>query len=103
MYDTNRGGINELARLHRKAPQFPVPLTKQARTQVAALLMRHGEAVVGNTLLAVAKDRCFSTLQNCAGFYILGLSDDVCAAAGTADQAGIEEAIRWAEAEPVCS
>ncbi|GKS87464.1 MULTISPECIES: hypothetical protein [Comamonadaceae] len=103
MTKPNRKGSNELARLRRTARQFPVPLTTQARTQVTALLRRHEEAVVGTTLLAVDRDDFFTTPDNSTGFYILGLSDDVCAAAETVDQAGIAEAIRWAEAEPVWS
>ncbi|GKS97437.1 hypothetical protein [Acidovorax sp. SUPP2825] len=103
MTKPHRAATNELARLRRTARQFPVPLTLQARTQVTALLRRHEEAVIGTTLLAADQDDFFATAQNCSGFYIIGLSDHECAAAETVDPAGIEEAIRWAQAEPILS
>ncbi len=95
------GGANEIGALHRRSKQFCSPLPVEQREQVIAHLKAHGSVVIGDTLLALDFDNTFKTGQNPTGAFIVGARNEILAAAETADQKGIAEALRWAETQPV--
>lgn len=95
------GGVNEIAQLYRSASTFEIPPSSDIRDSVKTHLQQHGTVVIGTVLLAVDNESFFATASNPNGRYILGASEQgICAAANTADEKGMMEAIEWAIAEP---
>lgn len=82
-------GSNEIGKLHRAAKRFCIPLSSEQREQAIAHLVSHRTVVVGGALLAFDCDESFKTSQNPMGAFIVGACEEILAAAGTADLAGI--------------